>query len=70
MLIDDIGRHYVSVLNTTVGYSLGAMISDLVCHLNIIREEHGIYCMPCSSQIISEMLPEIHTTEKYYFSNL
>ena len=23
--------------------------------------------MPCSSQIISEMLPEIHTTKKCYF---
>ena len=24
-------------------------------------------CMSCSSQIISEMLPEIHTIEKCYF---
>ena len=29
----------------------------------IIREEHGIQCMPCSSQIISEMLCEIHTVQ-------
>ena len=25
----------------------------------MIRGEHGIQCMPCSSQIISEMPPEI-----------
>ena len=24
-------------------------------------------CMPCSSRIISEMLPEIHTMKKYCF---
>ena len=33
----------------------------------MIRGEHGIQCMPCSSQIISEMLPEIHTMEKFDF---
>ena len=33
----------------------------------MIREEHDIQCMLCSSQIISEMLPEIHTVEKCYF---
>ena len=33
----------------------------------IIQEEHGIQCMPCSSQIINEMLPEIHTVEKFDF---
>ena len=27
-------------------------------------------CMPCSSQIISEMLPEIHTMENLILSNL
>ena len=32
-----------------------------------MREEHGIQCMPCSSQIISEMLPEIHTMQKFDF---
>ena len=26
--------------------------------------EHGIQCMPCSSQIVSEMQPEINTIEK------
>ena len=31
---------------------------------HIIREEHGIQCMPCSFRIISEMLLEIHTIEK------
>ena len=30
----------------------------------IIREEHGIQCMPCSSRIISEILPEIQTMIK------
>ena len=30
----------------------------------MIRGKHAIQCMPCSSQIISEMLPEIHTMEK------
>ena len=33
----------------------------------MIQGEHGIQCMPCSSRIISEMLPEIHTVEKCYF---
>ena len=32
-----------------------------------MREEHGIQCMACFSQIISEMLPEIHTVIKCYF---
>ena len=27
----------------------------------------GIQCMPCSARIISEMLPEIHTVEKFDF---
>ena len=33
----------------------------------MIREEHGIQCMSCSSRIISEMQPEIHTIEKFDF---
>ena len=33
----------------------------------MIRGEQGIQCMPCSSRIISEMLPEIHTMEKCDF---
>ena len=33
----------------------------------MIQEEHGIQCMPCSSQIINEMLPEIHTMENIDF---
>ena len=33
----------------------------------IIREEHGIQCMPCSSQIVSERLHEIHTNEQCHF---
>ena len=34
-------------------------------HLKL--EENGIECMPCSPQIISEMLPEINTKEKCNF---
>ena len=34
-----------------------------ICHV----EDHGIQCMPCFSQIVSEMLPEIHTMEKFDF---
>ena len=30
-------------------------------------EEHGILYMLCSSQIISEMLPETYTVEMCYF---
>ena len=33
----------------------------------MIREEHGIQCMPCSSRIINEMLPEIHIIQKGNF---
>ena len=33
----------------------------------IIRWEHSIQCMSSSSRIISEMLPEIHTMEKFDF---
>ena len=33
----------------------------------MIGEKHGIQCMPCFSQIISEMLPENHTMEKCDF---
>ena len=29
--------------------------------------EHGEQCIICSSQIISEILPEIHTMEKFEF---
>ena len=36
----------------------------------MIRGEHGIQRMPCSSQIISEMLPEIHTIELCDFSQI
>ena len=30
--------------------------------------EHDIQCMPCSPRIISEMLSEIHTVQKCFFS--
>ena len=33
----------------------------------MIRGKHGIQCMPCFSRIISEMLSEIHTTDKCEF---
>ena len=36
-------------------------------HPLVIQGEYGIQCMPCSPQIISEMLPEIHTMEKCDF---
>ena len=36
----------------------------------MIRGEHGIQCMPCSSQTVSEMLPEIHTMAKFDFSQI
>ena len=36
----------------------------------MIHGEHGIQCMPCSSLIISEMLPEIHTVEKFDLSQI
>ena len=40
------------------------MVTD---HPHKIREEHGIQCMPCSSQIMSEILLEIRTMEKFGF---
>ena len=33
----------------------------------MIRGEHGIQCMPCSSLIVSEMLPEILTSKTCNF---
>ena len=75
--------HTVKILSTTVGYSLFAMIIDLCRHLTynsrgawhtryamlLSKEEHGIQGMPCSSQIISKMLPEIQW-KSAIFSNL
>ena len=64
------GCHTVKVLNSTVGYFLVAMVPDLLYHFsyNSTGEWH-IQCMPCSSQIINEILPESHTMEKTYFFN-
>ena len=76
-----LGCHSVKIPITAVGYSLVAMVTDLLCHLIyssrgawhccvisfIFLEEHGIQCMPCSSQIISEMQPEIYNMEKFDF---
>ena len=63
------GCHSVKVLSTTVGYSLVAMVTSIlkIVISLMIRGEYGIQCMPCSSQMISEMLPEIHTVEKCDF---
>ena len=53
-----------------------AVFVERISVCNVIEKlaEHGIHgipCMPCSSQIISEMLPESHTMEKSdFFSNL
>ena len=41
--------------------------TDFVAISLMIRGEHGIQSMPCSSRIISEMLPKIHTMEKFDF---
>ena len=43
------------------------MVTDLWCHLTYNTGEHGIPCMSCPLQIISEMLPEIYTVKKCYF---
>ena len=67
------GCYSVKVLSATVDYFLVAMVRDLFRHL--IHEsrrawyslEHCIQCMPYSSRIISELLPEIHTMEKCDF---
>ena len=55
------------MLSTTVGNSVVAMVPDLCRHLTYISREHGIQCMPCSTRILSEILPENHTMEKLDF---
>ena len=52
------------VLSTIAGDSLVAIVTDPCLISLIIREEHG---MPCSSQIISEILSEIHIMKECYF---
>ena len=47
--------------------SVVAVIEDLWCHSLIIRKEHGIQCMPCSSQNIYEMLAESHIVDRCSF---
>ena len=59
------GCHFVMVLSTIVGYSLVAMVTDFLSSHD--SREHGIQCMPCFFRIISEILPEIHTIEKFDF---
>ena len=36
----------------------------------MVREAHSIQCMPYTSQIITEMLPEIHEMENMLFSQI
>ena len=43
------------------------MATDVFVISLMIQEEHGIQCMPCSSQTISEILPEIHIMDKWDF---
>ena len=62
------GCHYVDALTATARSSLVAMVTVLCRHLTI-RRNHGIQCVPCFSRIISEMLLEIHTMEKFDFPN-
>ena len=61
--------HSVKILNPTVGYSIVAMQQIFGVISLIIWKEQGIQCMPCSSQIISEIIPEIHTMEKRFSKN-
>ena len=57
----------MKVLSTPVCNSITAMVTDLGVTSLIIQEEHGIQCMPCLSQIISEILSDIHTMKKCDF---
>ena len=49
----------------TVGNEQEVIQSNNICGLISLLncEMHGIQCMPCSSRIISEMLPEVHTMQ-------
>ena len=53
------------VLTTDQSDYYGERVCDLISL--IIREDHGKLCMPCSSQIVGEMQPEIHIIEKRDF---
>ena len=55
--------HSVKVLRMATGYSLVARVTDL-------PPSHLRFKTSMASRIISEMLPEIHTTERVIFSNL
>ena len=60
------GRHSIKVPNTTFGYSLVAVVTDLCRHLTY--ESSGAWhCMPGSSRNISKIIPEIHTVENFDF---
>ena len=51
-------------------YASMSIVTDRVVISLMIRGEHGIQCVPCSSRLIIEMLPEpeIHTIEiKVFF---
>ena len=60
--VKSMGCHSAKVISTTVDNSIVSMICGVISLT--IREGHGIQCMPCSPQIISETLFEIHTTEE------
>ena len=49
---------------------LVAVVTDLWCHPIYNSRGACIQCMACSSQIMSEMLTEIHTREKFDFIKL
>ena len=65
------GCHFIKVLSTTIAYSLAAIATDLCRQFTYGSRDHDIQRMPCSSRIISETLPGIHTMEKFLkFSQL
>ena len=65
ILVTSSGCHFVKALSATVGYSLLAMITDICRHPT--NDSRGAWptVYACCSQIISEMLPEIHTMGKF-----
>ena len=71
LISESSGCRYIKVLSTIAGNTLVALVTDLSPHLTYDSREHSIQCMPCSSRIINEMAPEIHTMKKnMIFSNL
>ena len=64
---DDLGMPLSQGTEHNSWLSLVAVVTDLCLISFIIRGAHSIQCMPCSSGIIGEMLPEIHSTENCNF---